>query len=166
MNPNDDSFEQLMRSAGFNDSRTDMDSLMEAGVIGPDNADDHTALHLVEALAQVSAFLDAEGYVAGYADSEGVADVRRILSIGTSQFFSEVHEMVGRIELGSPMDMEFMAFIRRAGGVMAQALDNYMLVREIDRFTCFTYLSGHGFFPFQIIRRGASPVDDSWKTEE
>lgn len=163
MNPSDDSFEEMMTSAGFAPDTDSMDSVIATGVVGPELADDHTALHLLEALTQAVSFLDAEPYVAGYADGEGVPDVRRILSIGTHDYFTELSAYVGRIEHGTPEDMEFIAFVRRAGGVMAQALDNYLLVHEIDRFTCLTYLSGHGFFPFQIIRRGAPPVDASWR---
>ncbi|HXJ69386.1 MAG TPA: hypothetical protein VNM39_10805 [Verrucomicrobiae bacterium] len=167
MNPDDDTFDEMMRSSGFAQNDADeapMSDIISAGVIGPDDADDHTALHLLEALVQACVFLDAEPDIADWADAQGEPEVRRILSIGTSTFFAEVFEYVGEsIEHGSPEDLEFMAFVRRSGGVIAQGLDQFLEGAQIRQFTCMAYLSGHGYFPFQFIARNVPKHSDDWK---
>lgn len=160
---NDPEFEAMMARAGFADAfDVDALSVADTGVIGPDMADDHTALHLLEALTQVTKQLDAEGFVARYALAEDVVEVPHMLTVGTGEFLDEIRDYAGPLEFGSPLDIEFMAWVRRAGGVMSLALDQYLKDHDIPRFTSWVWLSGHGFNVFQLAWRDAPPADTSW----
>lgn len=149
-----DEFDRMMR-AQFDAAAFDADdSISDHGVLPPD-VDNHTALHLLEAEIQLTAFLYAEEFVGDFAADE-CPGLRRCLDIGLAPYMTE--ELVTLPELGSPRDIEWTSWVRVAAGQAALGLEKFLTVHELPQVTVMVHLSNHGWYPF-TIRAGGTGVN-------
>ena len=124
------------------------------GIIGPDDADDHMALHLLEALVQTTAMMHAWDAVSPLVEphAPGFAEIE---TIGMGGWLEKQKAAAGGwVEKGSPADIELMGWVRVAAGQCALALQSWLVAHTMAEVSVFVYLSGHGWYPFHVNAAG------------
>lgn len=144
-----DEFESMMTAEFGADlfAEDDETSIAPHGVLPP-SVDDHSAVHLLEAEVQLTAFLYAQGFVGDYTEAV-CPELGRCLLVGLGSYTREVFpdEMP---ELGSPEDIEWMAWVRLAAGQAALGLEAFLDAHGIPKVTVYVHLTNHGWRPFTI----------------
>lgn len=162
-----DQFDELMQRAGFDES-----SFKEAAldVIGPDEADDHMVLHLLEALTEIAGHLSAEQFVIDWvrlhSDDKTADEVAYMLTVGTHVFMTACLVAGGDlIEPGSPARMEMFGWMRRVVALMTHAMQAWLHEKNVPIYYSWVWLSSHGHFPFVLHARPKLEMDESWKRD-
>ncbi len=123
-----------------------------AGVLTPEMADDHIALHVLEGLLQVAACLDCFDYAAQRV-SEPVFPI--VAEFGLDAWIGAAFTE-GVIDTTAPEFPAWMVAVRSIASDLSLACESFLREHRIGRMYFMVHLSNHGWAPLQL----SSGLDD------